>query len=102
MAARGEKGSLVGLQEFDPVADVPSVPEIAVKAELCTKERGAEFCDQLFARVIARAKAVLQIPIKPRPMGGPMGQLVENRTVKMVRTLECPNAGTEMKSRLGT
>ena len=34
MAAGGEKGSLVGLQQFDPVADVPRVPEIAVKAVL--------------------------------------------------------------------
>jgi hypothetical protein len=71
------------------VADVSSVPQIAVKAELCTQKRGAQFRNKFFSRIIPRAKAILQIPIKARPVGGPMGELVENRIVKMIRTLEC-------------
>jgi hypothetical protein len=59
LAASGEEGSRVGLQELDPVPDVTRMPEVTVKAELRTQERGAEFCDQLFASVIPRAKAVL-------------------------------------------
>ena len=59
MAAGGEKGSLVGLQEFDPVTDVARVLKIAVKAELCTQKRGAQFGDQLFASVIPLTKPVL-------------------------------------------
>ena len=51
LAASGEESSLVGLQKFDPVPDVARVPEIAVKAKLCTQERSAQFGDQFFGRV---------------------------------------------------
>jgi hypothetical protein len=41
LAAGREERALVGLQQFDPVADIPRMPEIAIKTELCAQERGA-------------------------------------------------------------
>jgi hypothetical protein len=74
-------------------ADIASVPQITVKAELCTEERGAKLCDQLLASVIPRAEPVLQIPIKPGLVRRPVSQLMESHIVEMIRSLERVECG---------
>lgn len=36
--------------------NVPSVPKVTIKTELCTKECSAQFCDQFFSSIVARAE----------------------------------------------
>src|SRR5438552_4086773 len=77
LAARGKECAFVSLQKFNPVGDVARVSDVAVKAKLSTQEGGAQFCDQFFGRVTARAEPVLQISIKTRLMRRPMRQFVK-------------------------
>src|ERR1700730_4744619 len=72
LAARCKECPLVGLQELDPVGDVPSVSDVSVKAKFCAEEGGAQLCNQFFGCVMARAEPVLQISIKPRFVPRPM------------------------------
>src|SRR5438132_12167235 len=66
LAARCEECAFVGLQELNPRADIASISDVTIKAKFRTQERGAQLCDQLFASVIPRAKAVPQVSIKAR------------------------------------
>jgi hypothetical protein len=39
--------------DLDPVGNVARVPDVTVKAKFCAQERGAQFRNQFFGRVIA-------------------------------------------------
>ena len=55
-----ENGVLVVLKNFEPMADVVGVvvPDLRGDAEVGTQERGAQFCDQLFAGIAGIAESL--------------------------------------------
>jgi hypothetical protein len=71
-AARREKRALVSLQQFNPAGDVTRIANVAVKTEFRTQERGAQFGNQFFGRVLPGAETVFQIPVQAGLVAGPM------------------------------
>jgi hypothetical protein len=72
MAAGCKESPLVSLQKLNPAGDVASIPNVTVKSKFCTQERRTQLRNEFLSRVVARAKSVLQIPIKARPMSRPV------------------------------
>jgi hypothetical protein len=57
--ARGEECPFVSLQQLDPRSDVACIPNIAVKREFGSEERGTQLRDQFLSRIGPLAEAML-------------------------------------------
>jgi hypothetical protein len=53
LATRRKECPLVSFQKLNPVADIARVPNVTVKTEFRTQERGTQLRNQFLGRVIA-------------------------------------------------